>query len=79
MKATGFGRVALDPAAAVAAIMAVDPTALMFGTDLPSTRARRPFADQDIDLLASALDPSQRDAALWGNAAALYLARPRTA
>jgi predicted TIM-barrel fold metal-dependent hydrolase len=79
VKATGFGRVDLDPAAAVAAIMDVDPTALMFGTDLPSTRARRPFSDQDIDLLVDVLDPSHVDAVLWRNAADLYLRRLRAA
>lgn len=79
VKATGFGRVDLDPAAAVAAIMDVDPTALMYGTDLPSTRARRPFSDQDIDLLVDVLDPSHVDAVLWRNAADLYLRRPRAA
>lgn len=51
VKATGFGRVDLDVPAAIRQIMLINPSALMFGTDLPSTRARRPFADADIDLL----------------------------
>lgn len=51
----------------------------MFGTDLPSTRARRPLSDQDIDLLVDVLDPSHVDAVLWRNAADLYLRRPRAA
>ncbi|MDR2996929.1 MAG: amidohydrolase family protein, partial [Microbacterium sp.] len=55
VKATGFGRVDLDPAATITAIMAVDPTALMVGTDLPSTRARRPFQDDDFELIAQAV------------------------
>src|SRR5690606_1855588 len=38
VKATGSGRIDLDPTAAIRAIMRVDPTALMVGTDLPSTR-----------------------------------------
>lgn len=72
VKATGFGRVDLDPAEAIAAIMAVDPTALMAGTDLPSTRARRPFAAADLDLLAGAVDGRHRAAVRWANAAAFY-------
>jgi hypothetical protein len=32
---------------------------------------------RDLDLLVNALDPSHVDAALWGNAADLYLRRPR--
>ncbi|WP_411102991.1 amidohydrolase family protein [Streptomyces sp. cmx-4-9] len=71
VKATGFGRVELDVAAAVRAVLAVDPTALMAGTDLPSTRARRPFADQDLDLLAEAAG-AHADAVLHDNAAAFY-------
>ncbi|OMH35216.1 2-pyrone-4,6-dicarboxylate hydrolase [Tersicoccus sp. Bi-70] len=76
VKATGFGRVDLDPAQAIAAILSVDPTAVMAGTDLPSTRARRPFADADLDLLAEAAGPEHRDAVLWSNAAAFYRLEP---
>lgn len=72
VKATGFGRVQLDPAAASRAVLDVDPTALMVGTDLPSTRAPRPFRDTDLALLRAVLDPSEVDAVLWGNAAAFY-------
>ena len=71
VKATGFGRVDLDVAAAVRAVLAADPTALMAGSDLPSTRARRPFADSDLDLLADAAGEHQ-DAVLHDNAAAFY-------
>lgn len=52
VKATGFGRVELDPAWAMAEILKVNPEALMVGTDLPSTRAQRPFHDSDLDLIA---------------------------
>ena len=38
VKATGFGRVDFDVAAT---LRAIDPAALLFGTDLPGTRARR--------------------------------------
>lgn len=49
----------------VKAIMAVDPGALMVGTDLPSTRARCPFAEHDLEIIDETV--------LWGNAEALYL------
>lgn len=56
VKATGFGRVDLDVPAALRAVAAVSPDALMFGTDLPSTRASRPFRPDDVDVLVHALD-----------------------
>lgn len=73
VKATGFGRIELDPATAIKAIMDVDPTALMVGTDLPSTRARRPFQDEDFECIRLALTPEQVSAVFWDNAAAFYL------
>ena len=77
VKATGFGRVELDPATVMTAVLDVNPAALVVGTDLPSTRARRPFADADLDLVTRVVDPALLPAVLWENAAALYLARPR--
>jgi len=64
VKATGFGRVDLD---VEAALRALDPAKLVFGTDLPGTRARRPFEPADLELVA-AIAP----AALSENAHALY-------
>ncbi|MBA0052398.1 2-pyrone-4,6-dicarboxylate hydrolase [Streptomyces sp. AJS327] len=72
VKATGFGRVELDPAEAMAAVVRVDPAALMAGTDLPSTRARRPFVDEDFEVVAEAVGEEHLDAVLWDNAAAFY-------
>lgn len=72
VKATGFGRLDLDPSAAMSAIVSANPEALMAGTDLPSTRARRPFMDEDIDVIAAAVGSEHLDAVLWGNAAAFY-------
>jgi predicted TIM-barrel fold metal-dependent hydrolase len=51
VKATGFGRVRLDVRGALREIAAADPGALLFGTDLPGTRAERPFSEADIDLI----------------------------
>ena len=55
VKATGFGRVDLNVKETIRSISFVNPNALMFGTDLPSTRAKRPFDDSDLDLLLDAL------------------------
>jgi hypothetical protein len=49
VKASGFGRVELDVRAT---LRAIDPAALLFGTDLPGTRARRPFEPADLELVA---------------------------
>ncbi|WP_017613892.1 amidohydrolase family protein [Nocardiopsis salina] len=71
VKATGFGRIDLDPVAAMRAVLEADPTALVVGTDLPSTRARRPFDPKDLDLVAEAAG-EHLGAVLYHNAAAFY-------
>jgi hypothetical protein len=76
VKATGFGRVTMDVASALKAIAAADPRALMFGTDLPSTRAPRPFAISDIDLLRDALGDERARLALYDNAVDFYAPGP---
>lgn len=79
VKASGFGRVDLDVPDALRRIAAVDPGALLVGTDLPSTRAPRPFHDRDLDLVALTLADSLGEAAVRAafvdNAVRLY--RPR--
>lgn len=72
IKATGFGRVGLDVVETLRAIHAVNPQALMFGTDLPSTRARRPFDAADLSLIAEALGEDALPAVLYENARAFY-------
>lgn len=72
VKATGFGRVDLDPAEAMARILEISPHALMFGTDLPSTRAPRPFADADLTSLGELIDPCHLENVVWRNAIELY-------
>ncbi|MEV6429135.1 amidohydrolase family protein [Nocardia sp. NPDC051463] len=51
VKATGFGRVVSNVADTLRRIHTVNPEALMFGSDLPGTRAGRPFKDSDVDLI----------------------------
>ncbi|GAA1545863.1 MULTISPECIES: amidohydrolase family protein [Brevibacterium] len=77
VKATGFGRVELDPATTMRAIVDVDPSALMVGTDLPSTRAPRPFEDTDFEVIRATLSPEELTAVFWDNAAEFYLGRTR--
>ncbi|MEV6770536.1 amidohydrolase family protein [Nocardia sp. NPDC051030] len=55
VKASGFGRVSMDVGLALRKIHTVNPEALMFGSDLPGTRAGRPFQDADIDVIADAV------------------------
>lgn len=75
VKATGFGRYRGDLRRALRALADADPGALIFGTDLPSTRAPRPFAAGDLDLLREAVGDALARRALVDNAVALY--RPR--
>lgn len=72
VKATGFGRVDLDPAEAMTRILEVNPHALVFGTDLPSTRAPRPFADTDLTALGERIGTRHLQNVLWHNAVRLY-------
>jgi predicted TIM-barrel fold metal-dependent hydrolase len=64
VKATGFGRVALDVPSVLRTIAAVAPAALVFGTDLPGTRARRAFERADLDLVAEIAPAALADNAL---------------
>ena len=78
VKATGFGRVELDIPKALREIAAVDPGALIFGTDLPGTRAERPFEEADVDLIAETLGETLADRVLRENALDWYLrGKPR--
>ncbi len=72
VKATGFGRVKLDVPKALEQIAQANPNALVFGTDIPSTRAERPFMASDIDLVEKVLGPDLARKAFWDNPLALY-------
>lgn len=75
VKATGFGRVELDVQHALQAIYHVNPDALMFGTDLPSTRAKRPFNNADVELIQQLFDQQAADKILYENALQWYFQR----
>jgi predicted TIM-barrel fold metal-dependent hydrolase len=72
VKATGFGRTKVDIARTLESIAQKDPGALMFGTDLPSTRAQRPFHASDIDLIEHVLGSELARRAFWDNPVSLY-------
>ena len=75
VKATGFGRIDMDVPAAIKALIKANPDCLMFGSDLPSQRARRPFEPADIDLIRASIDASLERKVFYENAAAFY--RPK--
>jgi predicted TIM-barrel fold metal-dependent hydrolase len=72
VKATGFGRVDFDVREALGAICAANPGALLFGTDLPSTRAPRPYDDGDLLLVLESLGEELGRKVLYDNALAFY-------
>jgi predicted TIM-barrel fold metal-dependent hydrolase len=72
IKATGFGRVDFDTPRALREIYSANPDVLMFGTDLPSTRAPRPYSDEDITMVIEALGEQAAEKVLSKNAIAWY-------
>ncbi len=72
VKATGFGRVDFDVKTALKDLFSANPDALMFGTDLPSTRAPRPYEDNDFDLVIEVLGSKNASKVLFENAARFY-------
>ncbi|MCW8398274.1 amidohydrolase family protein [Legionella sp. PATHC038] len=72
VKASGFGRVDFDVAKILKMIASINPDALMFGTDLPSTRAPQPFKKEDITLILDAFDDHMAKKILLTNASEFY-------
>ena len=76
VKVTGFGRVDFDVPQALKDISKANPDAMMFGTDLPSTRSPRPFLDEDVQLILDTFDDVLSNKILYSNAVRLYV--PKT-
>lgn len=77
VKATGFSRVDFDVAHTLKDIYSANPKALMFGTDLPSTRAPKSYSDEDFSCVVDALGAENAKAAFSYNALEFYkLQRP---
>jgi len=75
VKATGFGRVDFDVRHALPELYSANPDSLMFGTDLPSTRASRPYDDSDFNLVIRSLGIEKAIKVLHENAVEFY--RPK--
>lgn len=73
VKASGFYRVDFDVDGAIKMIVDCDETALFFGTDLPCTRAKRPYQDKDFLLLVDVLGNDIARKVLHDNPVAFYL------
>lgn len=72
VKATGFGRVDFDVTKALQDLAQANPSCLMFGTDLPSTRAPRAYCDSDRQLVLDSLTQDQAERVLFKNAQEFY-------
>lgn len=72
VKATGFGRLDFNPIPAMKQIYSINPKALMFGTDLPSTRAPIPFSNNDLELIKNNFSTSALEEILYENAKNWY-------
>lgn len=72
VKATGFSRVDFEVKSAIREIVAINPAALVFGTDLPSTRAPQPYSDNDYFLVIEALGEEMAQKVFYENAVNLY-------
>ena len=75
VKATGFGRVDFDVRPALIDLYAANPRALMFGTDLPSTRAPRPYRGDDYTRVLETLGEKNAADVFYRNAIEFY--RPK--
>lgn len=76
VKATGFGRLDFSPATVLKQLHSANPRALMFGTDLPSTRAPRPFTVEDTQLILDCLDSQAAEQVMVTNALSFYRMQP---
>ena len=72
VKATGFGRVDFAVTNALKDLYSANPNSLLFGTDLPSTRAPRPYEDGDFSLVVEALGAEGAAKVLYENGVRLY-------
>jgi len=72
VKATGFSRCDFEVAEVMKTIVDINPAALMFGTDLPSTRAPQPFRDEEVTLITTHFPRETAARILYQNAKAFY-------
>ena len=68
IKATGFGRLDFNPITIMKKIYSINPDSLMFGTDLPSTRAKEPFTYEHLKRLKDNFSEAEQKKILYQNA-----------
>jgi predicted TIM-barrel fold metal-dependent hydrolase len=68
IKATGFGRLDFNPIQVMKTIYDINPECLMFGTDLPSTRAREPYNHSHLEMIKDNFSESELLKILYRNA-----------
>lgn len=74
LKACGFGRLDFDVKRVLPELYAINPSSLMFGSDLPSTRAPRVYEDSDFILIQEAQNSEQACTDIFSeNACNFYL------
>lgn len=72
VKATGFGRVDFGVRHVLQELYSANSDSLMFGTDLPSTRASRPYEHNDFTLVIESLGIEKATKVLYENAVEFY-------
>jgi predicted TIM-barrel fold metal-dependent hydrolase len=72
VKASGFGRLEVNPIPLLRELYAANPASLMFGTDLPSTRAPRPYSERDLQRIGDAFCEKGVRRVLCDNARQFY-------
>ncbi|GAA3626728.1 amidohydrolase family protein [Flavivirga jejuensis] len=73
IKATGFGRIDFDPIPIMKKIYSINPRSLMFGTDLPSTRAQIPFTMKDVELIKNNFTEPEQQNLFYKNSLEWYI------
>ncbi len=74
VKATGFGRVNFNPIKIMRKVYEINPDSLMFGTDLPSTRAKIPFSYEHLEMIKDNFSTEEQEKILFKNATDWYSA-----
>jgi predicted TIM-barrel fold metal-dependent hydrolase len=72
VKASGFGRLDFDVLKALKQMYTINPHALRFGSDLPSTRAPIPFKAADVSLIVDNMESTAVEDILYKNALTFY-------
>lgn len=72
IKASGFGRLDFDPIPVMKTIYSINPESLMFGTDLPSTRAKEPFKTSHLKSLQENFTEEECQKIVYQNARNWY-------